>query len=296
MKWNDDIRQLTKNVRERFFADFAVFHIRWMRKLVEKYKERGIYPVFPTQIAEYYSSPKDKETAIMSALCMDWDNGREIEQISSMRRILGEHPYEWFVNREFVSLSIPREQDNHIDGCAFCRYWRIAKLYDMLYVACKRKDGKLRSFSEVFSKGDAFADFCDKYADTCGYIGIRYPRMVIELVLRSSDGIGRRLWPTTPRRIKCPVRDKIRGFLGSWFPDYYTKYWPFAEAVTLFRLEHDYDFFYAYLAWQDLCEVDPLACKQYLVRYQSRYKRGVVLENFYWRKERSRQPIIQFDK
>lgn len=295
MRWNDEMRQLRKNVRERFFTDFSVCHVRWMRELVEKYKDRGIYPVFPTQIAEYYSRPEDKEIALFSALLMKWDNGNELEQIGSMRRILGDRPYEWFANREFVSLSLPREQENYIDGHPFCRYWKIAKLYDMLYVACRREDGQLTPFSEVFSQGDAFADFCNKYAGTCGYNGINYPRMVVELVLRSSDGIGQRLWTTTPQHIKCPVRGKIRDFLGLWFPDYYSRYWPFDEAIKLFRLQYDYDFFYAYLAWESLSEVNPIGCKQYLVRYTSRYKSDVVLENFYWRKDRSRQPEIKFE-
>ena len=285
-------RKIKKAVRERFFDEFSESHREWLRELVVKYKKRGIFPVFPTQIIEYYNSDEDKEFAVFSALCMNWNNGNELEQIADMRRIIGDHPTKWFVNREFVTISIGREQKHYIDGNRGGNYWKIAKVYDLLYQACQ-DNGMLRYPSDVFRTA-SFKDFCDQVSQICQIPDMDHKRSIIELVLRTSDGIGRNLWPTAPRKVKCPVSVELSGYLRKWFPDWWCGLWSWDEAVHLFKLKHDYDFFYACLAYKELCETDPIGCRKYATRYQYRWNNQLLYPRRYWLGAFRIAPKIEF--
>lgn len=284
-----------KHVKEVFFLDFAKYHFEWLRQLVAAYKKRGIYPVLPTQIIDYYPDRKDKEIAIFSCLCMSWTNGQELEQIASMRSLMGEHPYEWFRNREFAAISIAREMNNRIDGNQQGQYWKIAKTFDLLYdICCPR--GLMLLPSEVLAK-KGLKQFCDDVSDICHIGNLDYKRQIMELVLRTKDGIGRNLWPTPYNRVKCPKSPELLEYLQQWWPDYRSWTWTYEDAINFFSLERPYDFFYAYLAHQELARYDSLACRRYLARYESRWETGLIFKRRDWLlKERGRQPDIIFEK
>lgn len=281
-----------KAVRERFFDEFAAFHKRWLRELVAKYKERGEFPIYPTQIIEYYPDNADKEIAVFATLCMSWKNGKELEQISDMRKIMGEHPAQWFRERGFVVLSIGREQNNKIEGYAGGKYWKVAKVFDLLYDELLTR-GRDMLPSEAF-KANKFTEFCKKVGDVCELTDIDYKRSIVELVMRTKDGIGRGLWPYRSTQ-KCPNTKDIRKYLKLWFPYFNNRFWTFDEAVRLFQLEHDYDFFYAWLAHEELARINPKACRQYLQRYKSRWELGWTFRGSDWTvKDRGMIPDIIF--
>jgi len=270
---------IAKKVREEFFLEFSIYHRAWLHELVEKYKERGMYPVFPTQIGDYYADPKDKDIAILSALCMDWD-GRELEQIASMRGLMGASPWEWFTRREFVILSTGRVMNTVMDGSRDRRYWEIAKLFDILYDIC-RIGTEIRRPSEVFRRM-TLGGLCDRCADIFHISHVEYKRDVIELVFRSSDAIGRGLWPISRHGIRCPRMGKVSTYLRTWFPDWKDAMWTFEEAVRLFGLENDYDFFYAYLAHKELGELHPLECSRYAGAYQAWFGKQLLKPKYRW--------------
>lgn len=286
-------REIVKAVRQRFFYEFSEYHCEWLRRLVKEYKKHGSFPVFPTQIIEYYPRVADKEIAIFSTLCMSWRNGRELEQIASMRKLMGDSPSEWLMNREFVTLSIGREQDHAIEGYTNGRYWKIAKVFDLLYDTLSDVRG-LRYPSSVFTP-KKFSEFCQEVSQICDISGIEYKQAVIELVLRTSDGIGRNLWPTAPSKVKCPVSVDLKRYMTKWFPFWRSGLWSWSEAIKLFRLENEYDFFYAWLAHTELERLDPLACRKYATRYQSRIdlQRTFIMTD--WKKDRGMQPEINFN-
>ena len=269
-----------KAVRERFFDEFAFCHKKWLRELVAKYKASGLFPVLPTQIIDYYPSVADKEIAIFACLCMKWDNGRELEQIADMRRIMGKNPARWFADREFVTLSIGREMDKLLDGYSGGRYWKIAKVFDLLYETCSDGIGP-KYPSSVFAHS-GFSKFCEKVAQYCEIPDMEYKQGVMELVLRTSDGLGRNLWPTIPSEVRCPLSAKIRRYLKTWFMDWKMGLWTWDEAVSLFKLENDYDFFYAYLGHKELERIDPVGCRRYATRFQSRWEKQWTYKGQYW--------------
>lgn len=281
-------RDIAKNEREKFFIEFSEYHREWLRELVSKYKERGLFPVYPTQIIEYYPDRADKEIAVFAALCMHWNNGKELEQIASMRKLMGSHPYEWFRSREFVTISVGREQMNAIDGYACGHYWKIAKMYDMLQDICHD------SLPSEVLKGKKFADFCNRLTEVCEITDMEYKRGVTELVLRTSDGIGRGLWITAPQKVKCPFTAKIKKYMRTWFPDFGSRMWTFDEAVGLFGLEHDYDFFYAWLAHDELSRMNPAACSRYATLYRQWWERRSLYPRYKWHGSIGIAPEIEF--
>lgn len=285
-------RKTARNVRQMFFEEFSFYHCKWLRELVAKYKERGVFPILPTQIMEYYQEPLDKDIAVLSALCMCWDNGKELEQIASMRKLIGKNPAQWWKDREFVTISVGREQNRKLEGHNNGQYWKIAKMYDILYDLCK--DGLvIRRPSDVFRKLSSFDSFCKKVSDVCMIPDMDYKRDVISLVMRTDDGMGRGLW--YGNRVRCPMSAELKRYMTVWFPYWRTKMWTWDEAVSLFRLEKNYDFFYAYLAHQELGRENPQACSQYLTRYKSRWETKMVFPKKDWVGDRGRMPKIEFN-
>ena len=282
--YREDV-EVAKKTRQDYFSEFSTYHREWLRELVAKYKDRGMFPIFPTQIIEYYSDDADKEVAIISTFCMDW-NKNELEQIAVLRDMMGEHPYEWYKSRSFVTLGIGKNQGRRLEGNPAVSYWKIAKLFSILYDMCHGRN------VSVLKRG-GLANFCKKVKEVCNFPNMEYKRGVVELVLRTSDGIGRNLWATDPQKVKSPVTSKIRAFIRLWFPDVDSK-WTFDESVSLFCLEYDYDMFYAYLAYQELCRVNPVECRKYLTRYQSRWKTGAYYRRCEWSGSRNIMPEINF--
>ena len=249
--------------------------------------------MFPTQIIDYYPDKADKEIAIFSVFIMNWDNGKELEQIAAVRKLMGEHPAMWFSYREFAPLSIGRLQNKSIDGYKDGKYWKLAKIYDMLFDLCF--DGRdVRYPSKVFKK-ESFTDFCNEIAEVCQIKDMNYKRSVVEMVLRTSDGIGRGLWAVTPKKVKCPYTRPLMHYLRTWFPYWTCHMWSWDEAVRLFELEHDYDLFYAYFAHKELELIDAVGCRRYLQRYQYRWNEHQTYPGKYWLGVWRIAPIIDFD-
>jgi len=281
---------IVKAVRQRFFMEFVRHHTIWLRELVEKYKARGEYPVFPTQIIDYYPDNADKQVAAFAAFCMKWGNGREIEQMASMRELMGDHPAQWLASREFAAISVGRLQMSHIDGYNNGFYWKVAKVFDLLYDECK--DGReMRLPSEVFSRS-RYMDYVKRVGETCEINDIDYIGAVVELVMRTKDGIGRGLWRAVD--VPCPESRELHVYMHKWFPYWGTHMWTWREAVSMFRLEHDYDFFYAMLAHKEFARQQPVACRRYATRFRSRWDKQLDLPYSEWLGAHSVAPVIEF--
>jgi hypothetical protein len=96
--------------------------------------------------------------------------------------------------------------------------------------------------------------------------------------------------------VKCPVNGDVKTFMLKWFPDFKMKLWTWDEAVRLFGFEKDTDFFYAYLAYKELCQVQPTACSKYLARYTGRWESGRTYKARDWTiKVRGIFPEIRFE-
>jgi hypothetical protein len=273
----EERRSLQKKVATDFFLCFSSLHRPWLKELAAWYKAKGEFPLFPTFIADYYTDPKDKEIALFSSLLMS-DNDRVYEQVQDMRSLITEHPYKWFTERGFVSLSLGANQQKALVGYRLCRYWKIAYLMNWLY-GLANGSKEQGTFEKHFTHDtkDSLEEL-KKLELHIGDFRLRF----LSLVLRTSDGFGAGLWNSCQSLVRCPLTESVKEFLTMWFPDYHTRGLTEDEAIGQFGFERDCDFFYAMLAWKELCRKKPKECKLYARKYRTWYDLGCRKKKSRW--------------
>lgn len=256
--------QYRQRMAGEYFVVVSKHHRRWLRELVARYKARGRWPVLTMMLGEYYRDRCDKEVALMAAMLMS-ENGRVFEQVQDMRRIITDRPRKWLDERGYVNLSIGDRQNEKLAGNRKCEYWMIARLMNMLYVMLRASGS---DSLEGCMGGNVYALY-DRVGEELG-LGEDRARLAW-LVLAASDGFGQGVWGNGAAEVRCPVTGQIRRFLRMWFPNYRT-YGSEDDAIRLFGLEKDSDFFYAWLAWEALKESDAPGCERYRQRYAKWYR------------------------
>lgn len=268
-----------------FVADFLSPIRPWMKDIVSKYKESELIISYPTSIAEFYDDALDKEIALFSTMCMDW-SGDTYSQINAMRRLMGEHPWEWFSQRIFVSVSQGDEQDERLASNGI-QYWKIAKFFDKLYSlwrSKKRPDGLRQCFptNRNMNRRTNIEKFVESVLKTLKYDKEwEFKAQVLELVLRTPDGIGMGLWKGHAR---CPRNVLVNKFLHTWVDEYRNGFWSFDNTVLAFCFDKPYDFFYFTLAWDLLRKKKPAECSVFSTLYGRRYSRGRRIPREKWKK------------
>lgn len=272
----DDMRKdFKRRMVGEYFTTITKHHRRWMRELVAEYKAHGSFPIMTTLLGDYYRGKKDKEIALFATLLMS-DEKKVYEQIQDMRRLITEHPRDWLKERGFVDLSIGDRQNKRLVGNYRCEYWKLARLMNILYEALYG-DYAGKSLEDSFSNGSIFVS--ELYDSELEIEEVRL--RLLSLVLKTPDGLGRGLWCKYPSEVKCPVTVEIRKFLRLWFPNYQV-YGSEDDAIKLFGLDRESDFFYAWLAWKELEKKEPLQCERYVLRYAKWYKNFCDMRKQKW--------------
>ena len=283
-----------------FWKIFSEHHISWMKKLVSKYKEAGDFPLMPmTILPSYYTDIRDREIAVFASLLIK-DDGY-FDRINAFRKILTDHPFEWFKGRGFVRLSLGSTQNKRTGGV---ENWKIAKLFDRLWEMCHvttqtAPNGITVSFVRpigfqaelmVKAQGCSFFDMLTYILEDCSVGEYFYKIRLLLLILGRSDGFSLNLWTIPQSGIKCPVTSETKGFLKAWMPDY-SVIGGFDEAVDIFGMDSPADFYYAYLAWTKFYRLNPKACERYLSIYRGWYDKKDIHMLCEWKKI---QPDIVF--
>lgn len=278
-----------------FFKNYGKHHIAWMNALVQKYKERGEYPFFPTIIADYYTNRRDKEVALLMTACIKWDSKTVFKQVRSMRSILGDSPYLWLRNQEYKVLGLPRNQEIKVEGYRRGHFWKVSQFAQRLYDICDSQEGFL-PFEQVFNEIN-LPTFIDNLCSEFDFGEIGYRGRMIDMALRINNGIGKGLW-SIPNGYKvfCPITPEMSKFAQIWLPEFKKQKSnrfsiTYDEAVSMYGFYEDTDFLYAYLGWNELCKTNPTACGLYTAKYPAWYKIGAVKYPCEWREI---QPNIEF--
>lgn len=266
----------TKHFTAKYYRIFAENHFfPWVRDVIDRYKARGIYPNLKTDIAHYYTDPKDKEVALFASMVLS-NNANVARQVRDMRTIMGDHPFEWFSNREYIFLSTGNSLLRKVDGNSYCKYWKIAKHMDR---ASKFINAPYYSAQELGSLVD-------------GDLGVKdYDVRLASMALMTNDGIGCGLRNGYSSKILCPVSKDLEKFARTWFCNDRYYLFSFDDIVELFDLQHHSDFFYFYLAWNELCKLKPKECSRCLTLYQRWCASGDVVKARRWR---GLLPVVEF--
>lgn len=255
-------------VRRQNLSAYFLKHSRymrpWMRRLVAEYKARGAFPPLATDIMHAYSDRHDKEIAGFASLAFK-DNEDIEKQITDMRQTMGASPWEWFTSRMFATFGADKNE-SVIAGTRKRKWWMVARLMDALWELCDKKQAE---YIEECIPPTIFDRIAHRMM-TSAEMGIDffYAARLLRLALTTDDGIGMGLWKSYPAPIRCPIGKREERFLRTWFPEWWPIMMPADDAIALFELEYDFDFFYAALAWNDLCRTRPLECSRHVTLYQ----------------------------
>lgn len=282
-----------KNVGD-YFLNTSRWHREWLKELAERYKERGEFPVMAlTLLPSYYDSIQDKEVAAFAALLFN-DGENTLERVSSFRKMFGKSPWEWFEQRMFVSLSFGRNRNKQTGGI---QNWKIANLFGRLWNECHVMTYEMPSeqIKQTFVRPLGVQVDLIAKAQRCSYFDVLtymledccvgnyfYKLRLLLQILACSDGFSFGLWTVGPSELKCPLTHDLRAFLQTWFPDYRT-FGSIDDAIRLFGLERDCDFFYAYLGYKELQKRNPKRCSECATKYLSWYEGGYRKKPYQWR-------------
>lgn len=264
------------------------YHLPWIREMVKRYKELGEYPLIPCrELAMRYTDNRDKEIAAFMGFAVRYNGDYSV--INEAVEELGERPWEWFVNRGFVRLSVGDMQDGKTCGQI---NWKIAQMFHNLH--------KVYVHSECATLGEAVLLTCkqtltpldqylEKLFDDCKFNHKDDELHTLILILSPADGIGQSIWAVSPPDIRCPLTRAVRAFLGYWWPRWQLDV-TIIDCPDCFGLS-DGDLYVASIAYARLRDRYPAACARYERRYLNLFKTGSKGDASFWRK---RQEEIGF--
>lgn len=268
-------QELKKKNLALFYKEFGVNHRIWLKELANKYKERGKFPLSPLILSDYYQDYGDKLLATLIACFLLDDNHRVMQQVLSMKSLLGEHPYkELYSNRAFVQLSNGDNQTNSISYFGSVRYWQVSKLLDVVW---NIEHDKGKPLFEVFLDFVTVWEYTPYHALLSLFesLPVERPEFRINLALMrlcEPNGTNTCLWDIRglEHKLKCPFDKGIKSFMENWLP-LYARTFTFAEACRIMGFENEVDFYYSYLGFKELAAYRPQEVRDYIHLYSIQY-------------------------
>lgn len=270
-------QELRKKNLVLFYKEFGVNHRAWLKELTEKYKERGIYPLSPLILSDYYQNYGDKLLSTLIACFLLDDNSRTMQQVLAMKKLLGEHPYkDLYSNRTFVQLSNGENQTKCISYFGSVRYWQVAKLLDIVW---NIEHTHNKPLFDVFFELIAISGYTPYHALSLLFedLPVSNPEWRINLALLrlcSGDGIGECLWDLggLKQRLKSPLNKDVKQFISTWLPKYNYSF-TLTEVCFMLGFESETDLYYCMLAFKELSLYKAKEVKEYIHLYSVHYKR-----------------------
>lgn len=278
--------------RKKLYAEklrrISVSNGQLFRDMVSQYKERGIFPSMPYEIADYYEDPNDKVIAILLGTLILSRNRHNVyigRQKESLRIMLGEHPWrDLFCNRGYVTLSTTEEREKKFDFSSPIKNYQISKIVDSMWQAwdahCDKRHTKTLGtvFKEIVDSGDTPHGAMIKLVDTRF---IKEPSERIDealMALCETDGISYRLWNLEGenKRLLCPNTKAIRNFVENIAPDFSRIGFDINDIAVMHGLKKATDLWYLNQAYQSVFFSDPAAWRKYLRRMRTVIKKSAI--------------------
>lgn len=266
---------------ERVYVAFAKEHIEWMKELKDKFLSLNDFDVMPHILADYYADLRDKEIALLASLLITTGEPC-IRRVMRFHKLLGDHPWEWFKNRQFSNMKevVIGERLNIFSF--FDAWWCEC----FKYQTCNSIKECLFKCSEKYRKQplDMMVSICEKNRRLS-----RVRFALILLVCSDAEGLGQGLWGIPRDLVRIPIVGKLTSFLQTWIPDY-KRYSVSDGCPALFDMD-SIDFYYCYLAYERLKHMRPKECSAYATFYRRRYDSKEYTSQSTWQ---NNQPKIDF--
>lgn len=285
----DDIRKVydaayAKKNRSNEYIEVSKGISPWLNRLVSAYKKRGVFPITPAILGDFYKDKDDRIIAtIVGSLCITHGNPDVImRECETMRREMGERPYkDFFVRRQYTLMSLGDVQDDKIGGIKSMKYWHIGKLIDSLWNTWNSYDGK--SIEEVFEHMMEWGGLTpyNALASMLNMDYVRIPDYRINLALMALgdvDGMSYHLWDVggSVTALRPPVERwtgsyvNMDRFLNILLPGCTRYGFTAYEVAELVGLKKPVDIWYAYHAYRQVYNRRDVGA--YMRRYHSQCK------------------------
>lgn len=254
----------------------------WLRRLVTAYKKRGVFPVTPAILGDFYKEYNNKVAAtLIGCLCLNTSSPEAImAEAQAMRRQMGAHPWKDFiVGRKFVLMSLADVLGNSIGGMGSMKYWQVARLCESLYETYAEGGGK--TLEEIFRRRVTVNGMAPVPAlgSMVNMKYVRRPEYRLNLALTAlcgRDGISYRLWNPDgiEERMCVPVDNTVSKFANILMPGYKGMGFTIEDVADMVGLERPLDLWYACYGYMELVSRDMGTCGRYMRRYHTQLKGG----------------------
>lgn len=248
-------RQQILKAKNEQYRVMGVFLYPWLLRIAEKYKSEGISPTDTFVLHSYYQDLKDKEIALIMAMTLKYKEGDDLMYtISQLKDLLGEHPYQTLVDRQFIHWH--KNEDNPF---AKKRLICFEKYMNYIYNLYKAKEWKplMQIVEEMKYPVNVCLDMLFKGLP----IENRGRRIMnTSIILATSEGFGENLWDNECLKVfALPEFPDMNKFVTTFYPPYNRPTYvvdgqDFVEFVGFLNTE---DAYFAFLAYEKLWKAHP---------------------------------------
>ena len=256
------VRDYREVQQRRFLSEFAVYHYDWLRRIGAAWKERGEYDFDRFALMDYYTEPKDVELAGYVSL-LTTDNQRLHDQVTDLYNIIGDHPWPWFQERAFITLSLPD-------------------------VAHERIIGGSRTKADLFNLLDwvwgFFFDHGEPRTSLSGIVNIQdepYMTAMLNMRLTKHDGIGRGVRPDDGEEMPCPMNRPMLELIRTFYPCYgchglRVSYNTADDVLQFMGFDDPTEFVYTFQGYQRMQQLMPEAMQRNEKYFNRRFAQGYM--------------------
>ena len=259
-------REIAKRNLSDWYKEFTVYHIPWMREVLDLYMSNGDMGISPLLLADRYKDPRDMEVAMFASLIVSAKDVDEIvKNCNKLAEILTDRPFIWLSQRGFVSLYDPKVRD--ISLFAGTTNGKFALLMQNLWGLYEEFGGieefcKWGEVPEIPAQALASQLQVNKYGEEKVKLGrYEFDCALILARLSRKDGIGLGLW-NEPVENLYPFDARVKAFVNTFFFKN-NRMFTLKEKISLMGFKDGMELFYATLAYQSLCERKPVECHRY---------------------------------
>lgn len=287
----DDIRVVydaayAKKNRACMYREAARGISPWLNRLVTAYKARGVFPVTPAILGDFYDDHADRAVAtIIGSFCLSARNPDAImRECEAMRGAMGESPYaDFFAGRRYTLMSMADVMDERIGGFGSMTCLHVSKVVDGLWRtwgACGGEPLEKIFRRRMLAGGTTPYDTLAGMADMGFVKSAEYRVNLALMALCDDDGMSYRLWDIGASRalLRPPMErwldnyTNMPGFMNALLPKC-TKYgFSVSEVADLVGLKKPTDLWYAYHAYKLVCRDAGVGA--FMRRYHSQVKNG----------------------
>lgn len=270
-----EVRRMRISRRKDFFVAFTVHHRRWLGELLAWYKRQSLSPAYPVfHVPSFYRDRSDMEVAAVASCLLP-----EKSNPDDLCSLMGQHPLEWFINRDFVMLSLADKQRKLTSGCSNLRLSLWLNRIQQAVADNNAESIKDAVLADAWRYGLTVEGTLSRYATETDAANTANVRLLL-LAMSDHDTLGHGLWDLR-EPLNCPMTRGMGTFLRTWCPDA-GEYGSMDDCARMLGFGAG-DLFLLYFAYMRLGSMMPDAFRRYARLYNKWYRDGRFKEPRQWR-------------